>query len=101
MVRQNGNQTVAIPLFGTGISAAPGDTVTVGIGYFAGPKVQNPLAPCTCRLTVRTQTQTSVVVDDFGVSAAYDVLEGPGDLLRQAGTTSRRQSRPTSTPSSA
>ena len=85
VVRQNGNQTVAIPLFGTGISAAPGDTVTVGIGYFAGPKVQNPLVPCTCRLAVRTQTQTSVVVDDFGVSAAYDVVEGPGDLLRQAG----------------
>lgn len=87
--RSNGNQTVVIPTFSTGVDASPGETVRVGIGYLNGedePKVRNPTTPCaSCRLAVATAPPAPTTGADFGVSAAYAVEEGPGFLTVQSG----------------
>ena len=82
VIRQNGNQTVIIPTAFTGIDVAAGDTVTVGIGYVSEHKVQNRSTPCDdCVLAV----DTTMTGDDFGLSAPFDILLGPGDLLIESG----------------
>lgn len=83
VIRQNGNQTVIIPTAFTGINVAPGSSVTVGIGYVSEHKVQNRRTPCDdCVLAV----DTTMPGDDFGLSAPFDVVEGPGDLVVEAGS---------------
>jgi hypothetical protein len=79
---QNGGQTAIIPTFSTGVDAAPGTTVTVTIGYVNEEKVQNPAAPCSCKLALRTTVGTDAT---FNVSNTYEVVEGDGQLTVVSG----------------
>ncbi len=82
VIRQNGDQTVIIPIAFTGLSASVNEVVTVGIGYGSDHKVHNRPTPCDdCRLAI----DTTMAGDDFGLTPAFDVLEGPGDLLVESG----------------
>ena len=80
---QNGGQTVIIPTFSTGVDAAPGSTITVTIGYVNEEKVQNPAAPCSCKLALRTTVGTDAT---FNVSNTYEVVEGDGQLTVESGS---------------
>jgi hypothetical protein len=75
VVRTNGDQTVRVPLQGSGLDAAAGATLRLIIGG-----VQSPFVPGMYTLDVSTSADTA------GTSATYEVVEGPGAVLVQSGS---------------